>query len=83
MAMATVKENLIAARALLSDEAKFLEAYRNTGSAIGWAFDEVTHDESEVSQMFLALGSHWVPYRGNHAVLIGSLDRAIAAQPSP
>ena len=77
--MTTVKDNLIAARALLSDEKKFLEAYRNTGSAIAWAFDEVASTEVEVGEMFQAIGPYWTPYRGDHVILLGSIDRAIAA----
>lgn len=77
--MPTVRENLIAARALLADEATFLNAYQTTGSAVAWAFDEVTKDEAEVREMFAAVGKHWEPYRGAHSVLLGNLDRAIAA----
>ena len=77
--MATVKENLIAARALLDSEDAYLKAYRETGSAIAWAFDEVcSYRNEDVSSMFLAIGPFWVARSGHPGVLY-AIDRAIEA----
>lgn len=75
----SVRENLIAAKALLASEENYLKAYRGTGSAIVWAFDEVCpDDEGSVSDMFIAIGPFWLA-RGGHAGLMACLDSAIAA----
>lgn len=80
--MATVKENLIAAKALIADKAIYDNANRVTGSALGWAFDEVVQGRNpDASAMFKAISPFWeVGPLKPHETVLSIIDRAIAAQ---
>ena len=78
--MATVKEHLIAAKALLTDAAVYQDKDRITGSALFWAFEQVIGpDAGKIAILFAAIENFWSGSR-THADIIALFDRAIAAQ---
>lgn len=77
--MGTVKENLIAAKALIDTPNKYEMRRAREGSAIASAFYEIGCGEDEASALFGALEPFWVP-RAPHDGLMMVFDRAIAAQ---
>ena len=79
----SVRENLIAARAMISDQAIYENANRTTGSGLGWAIDEVCcGHNTEAAAMFKAISPFWEagPHKP-HSEVMAIIDRAIAAQP--
>jgi hypothetical protein len=78
----TVKDNLIAAKALIADEVVYDNANRTTGSGLGWALDEACGGRNEeAAAMFKAISPFWeVGPHKPHSMVMDILDRAIAAQ---
>ena len=77
--MPSVRENLIAARALIDTTRKYEMRRAREGSAIASAFYEVGRTEGSVDALFAALEPHWIP-RPSHETLMQVFDRAIASQ---
>lgn len=75
----SVKENLIAAKALIDTPVKFEMRRAREGSAIASAFYEIGCGEEEATALFIALEPFWVP-RASHDGLMNVFDRAIKAQ---
>jgi hypothetical protein len=75
----SVKDNLIAAKALIDTPRKYEMRRAREGSAIASAFYEIGCGEEEATSLFIALEPFWVP-RAPHDGLMLVFDRAIAAQ---
>lgn len=75
----TVREALIAAKALIDTPNKYEMRRAREGSALASAFNEVGCDEDASTALYVALAPFWIP-RAPHDDLMRVFDRAIAAQ---